>query len=103
MPEVQALELYEEQAQATVVAGSFFTLLCLGFLVVSRLHMRREEYTDHPMAFYARLGIFLPPLMVAAFASLIRPFPEKRHNFENSDKDLSNPTYITPATHCAVP
>ena len=40
MPEVQALELYEDQAYRTVVGGSFFTLLCLGFLVVFRLHMR---------------------------------------------------------------
>ena len=103
MPEVQALELYEDQAHRTVVGGAFFTLVCLGFLMVSRLHMRREEYTDHPMAFYARLGIFLPPLMVAAFASLIRPYPDKHHNFERTGKDFSNPTYITAATHCAVP
>ncbi|CAE7489215.1 unnamed protein product [Symbiodinium pilosum] len=102
MPEVQAIELYEDQAHRTVVGGSFFTLLCLGFLVVSRLHMRREEYTDHPMAFYARLGIFLPPLMVAAFASLIRPYPDKRHDFHKTGKDFSNPTLIMAATHCGV-
>jgi len=102
MPEVQALELYEDQAYRTVVGGSFFTLLCLGFLVVFRLHMRCEHYTDHAMAFYARLGIFLPPLLVAAFASLIRPYPEKHHSFETTGKDLSSPTYIMAATHCAV-
>ena len=64
--------------------------------------MRREEYTDHPMAFYARLGIFLPPLMVAAFASLIRPYPDKRHDFHKTGKDFSNPTLIMAATHCGV-
>ncbi|OLP83957.1 hypothetical protein AK812_SmicGene35207 [Symbiodinium microadriaticum] len=102
MPEVQALELYEDQAHRTVVGGSFFTILCLGFLVVFRLHMRCEHYTDHAMAFYARLGIFLPPLLVAAFANLIRPYPEKHHSLGTTGKDLSSPTYVMAATHCAV-
>ena len=36
--------------------------------------------TDHhPMAFFARLGIFLPPFMVAAFTIFIKPYPEKHH------------------------
>ena len=36
-------------------------------------------HQDHPWAFVVRLGIFCPPFFVAAFASFIRPYPEKPH------------------------
>jgi len=31
------------------------------------------------MAWFARLGIFLPPFIVAAFTIFIKPYPEKHH------------------------
>mmetsp|Transcript_22803 Transcript_22803/g.52783 ORF Transcript_22803/g.52783 Transcript_22803/m.52783 type:complete len:680 (-) Transcript_22803:193-2232(-) len=108
MPEVKALELYEDQANLTVVSGSLFTLASLGCLVFTRLQMRREEYSDHPMAFWIRMGIFMPPLLIAAFASLIRPYPVMRHerHSTHSDKrriqDCSSPHSIRPATYCIV-
>ncbi|CAJ1392985.1 unnamed protein product [Effrenium voratum] len=100
MPEVAALDLYEEQSHLTVVGGGLFTLMSLSFLVVTQLQMRAEVYEDHPMAFAARCGIFLPPLMVAGFASFIRPFPGKLQH--EMPEDSINPHYIRPMTQCVV-
>jgi len=96
MPEVLALELYESQAQDTVVAGSLFTLGSLCFCIFYHLRMRLEVYEDHPWAFVVRLGIFCPPFFVAAFASFIRPYPEKPHYREAA----LNPEQVRPATQC---
>eukprot|EP00435_Cladocopium_sp_Y103_P051408 s1574_g16.t1 len=59
---------------------------------------------DHPMAFFARLGIFLPPFMVAAFTIFIRPYPEKPHYraMVEDMEDYRNPSRVRPATQCVV-
>lgn len=104
MPEVKALELYEGQAYDTVFGGSLFTLMSLGFCVVYHIQLRLEVYEDHPMAFFARLGIFLPPFMVAAFTIFIRPYPEKPHYraMVEDMEDYRNPSRVRPATQCVV-
>ena len=44
-------------------------------------------HQDHPWAFVVRLGIFCPPFFVAAFASFIRPYPEKPHYREVPEEE----------------
>lgn len=104
MPEVKALELYENQAHDTVFGGSLFTLMSLGFCIMYHIQLRLEVYEDHPMAWFARLGIFLPPFIVAAFTIFIKPFPEKHHYrvMVEDMEDYRNPTRIRPATQCVV-
>ncbi|CAL1155481.1 unnamed protein product, partial [Cladocopium goreaui] len=104
MPEVKALELYENQAHDTVFGGSLFTLMSLGFCIMYHIQLRLEVYEDHPMAWFARLGIFLPPFIVAAFTIFIKPYPEKHHYrvMVEDMEDYRNPTRIRPATQCVV-
>lgn len=104
MKEVKDLELYESQAHDTVFGGSLFTLMSLGFCIVYQVELRLEVYEDHPMAFFARLGIFLPPFMVAAFTIFIKPYPEKHHYREmvEDTEDYRNPRRVRPATQCVV-
>eukprot|EP00913_Durusdinium_trenchii_P024848 g23322.t2 len=77
MEEVTALENYVDQAQRTVEAGGLFTLAALGSLARSTRRISAQPREEHQMALAARCGIFLPPLMVGAFVSSIRPFPDK--------------------------
>lgn len=104
MEEVTALENYVDQAQRTVEAGGLFTLAALGFCIFYHLEMRAEHYQEHQMALAARCGIFLPPLMVGAFVSSIRPFPDKLRYRESAldPEDCRNPHIVVKAVQCLV-
>ena len=73
-----------------------------GFCIIYHLEMRSEVYFSSPLVAAARFGIFLPPLLVAAFTSFIQPVPADYQLILNS-RDSRNPRHTRPAAQCVAP
>lgn len=73
-----------------------------GFCIIYHLEMRSEVYQERPLVLLARFGIFLPPLLVAAFTSFIQPVPPDYQLILNS-ADSRNPRHTRPAAQCVAP